>query len=233
MYFIEELENIRVHSRKEIELLAIKSFENILKENLWFMTSKGLKEGNLYILEEKNKEWYINFKYILESCKPYSQYYVVNSDIVFDFLIKYIHSSSVFSGIELVADFTRGKIHFSWNLSSEDMTITKELHELFEERRTFIINETKNEFNNLLREEMKVAAKKGVRQGYFYFENSDNNYLLKNILNTTKTDNTDYDIYKYYDICKWLLNITLKEQKDLTGIKIHVEEIPVKVCFSW
>lgn len=112
------------------------------------------------------------------------------------------------------------------------MSITKELQELFEERRTIVINETKVEFNNLLREKMKIAAKKGVRKGNFHFEKSHNYCVLKNILE--KTDNTtDYGVYKDYDICKWLLKHTLKEQKDLTGIKIHVEEIPLEVYFSW
>ena len=227
MSFIKELDNICKYSRKEIELLAIKSFEDILKEHLVCQISEGLTHGNLYISQEKKKEWYVNFKYVLDSCKPYSQSYGINSDIVFDFLIKYIQSNSVFNGVELVSDFKCGIIHFSWNILSKEMSITKELQELFEERKTFIINEAKNKFNNLLREEMTIVAKKGVQQGYFYFENIDY-YLLKNILDTTKKT-----VNRYYDICIWLLNITLKEQEDLTGIKVHVEEIPIKVYFSW
>ena len=233
MSFIKELENIREYAEKDIIELAKNTFEDILKDTLRFMVLNCSNEGKVYIAREKKEEWYINFKYILDSSKPYSQYYEINSDIVFDFLIKHIHSNPVFHGVELNPDFKFGNIHFSWSLSSEDMSITKELQKLFEERRTFIINETKNDFNNLLREEMKIAAKKGVRKGIFYFVKSQNDFLLKNILEKTETINTDYGFYKDYDICKWLLNHTLKEQKDLTEIKIHVEEIPVKVSFSW
>jgi len=229
MSFIKELESIREYAEKEIIELAIKTFENMLKNDLLLtVTSRCLNEGYVHIAYEKKKEWYINFKRILESSKQYSQYYLINSDDVFEFLIKHIRSNPVFNGVVLNPDFIKGKIYFSWSLSSEDMSITKELQELFEEKRTFIINETKNEFNNLLREEMKVAAKKGLRKGDFYFEKSGNFYLLKNILNTTnKTTNTDYDV------CEWLLNNTLKEQKDLNEIKIRITEIPVYIYFSW
>jgi hypothetical protein len=231
---MKELESIREYTEKEIIELAKKTFEDMLKNDLLTVTSSCSNEGYVYIAYEKKKEWYINFKRILESSKSYSQYYNINSDDVFDFLIKHIRSNPVFNGVALNPDFINGKIYFSWSLSSKDMSITKELHKLFEEKRTVIINDSKSEFNNLLREEMKVAAKKGVRKGNFYFENSGNFCLLKNILNTTdKITNTDYDVYKDYDVCKWLLNNTLNEQKDLTGIKIDVEKIPLKVYFSW
>lgn len=217
MSFIKELENIRECAEKEIIELAKKTFEDILIEHLRCAASRCSNEGSICVSIEK-KEWYINFKYILDSSKLPSNYYNINSDDVFEILIKHIRSNSKFDGVELDPDFIRDKIYFSWNLSQKDISITKELHELFEAKKTFIINEVKNAFNNSLREEMKIVAKKGVRKGNFYFDYSDC-YILKNILKTDK-------------LCKWLINHTLKEQKDLAGIKIDDDD-RYTVYFSW
>lgn len=227
MSFCVELNNIFKVSRKNITDKAIKSFEDSLKRNLLSQNEYGVNKGIIDIRNEKNKEWYVNLKNILNSEKPPSDYYFPNSDIVYDFIIKNVQSNKVFNGVEL--SYNYGEIYFSWNLSSEEGSITKELHELFEKRKTYIVHEAKSEFNKFLREKMKSTAEMGLRKGKFYIDYSNDIFLLlKNVLGKDER----YSYNKDYDICEWLLNHTLKEQTDFNGIKIYLDDLR-NIHFSW
>ncbi len=180
----------------------------------------------IYVRDERNKKWYVDLQNILNSEKPPSDYYCPYSDIVYDFIIKNVKSNKIFNGVEL--SYNYGDIYFSWNLSSEEASITKELQQLFDKRKTYIVNEAKSEFNKLLREKMKFTAHIGLREGKFNDFSSYNFLLLKNLL---KSDER-YSFNKDYDVCEWLLNQTLKEQTDFNGIKMNLDD-QCNIYFSW
>ena len=227
MSFGDELKNISKISRKKISDEAIKSFEDLLKQHLLGQAEDCLNKGMIYVRDERHKEWYVNLKNILNSEKPPSDYYCPYSDIVYDFIIKNVQSNKEFNGVEL--SYNKGEIYFSWNLSSDKASITNELHELFDKRKTYIVNEAKSEFNKLLREKMKFTAKMGLQKGKFYYS-SDYFLLLKNLFKKDERY-SEYD-YSDYGIYKWLLNHTLKEQTDFNGIEIYLDDL-CNIHFSW
>ena len=96
MSFCVELNNIFKVSRKNITDKAIKSFEDSLKRNLLSQNEYGVNKGIIDIRNEKNKEWYVNLKNILNSENPPSDYYFPNSDIVYDFIIKNVLFMTLF-----------------------------------------------------------------------------------------------------------------------------------------
>jgi hypothetical protein len=226
MSFCVELKNISNVSRKKIIDEAIKSFEDLLKKKLLSQTEDFVNKGMIYVRDERNKKWYVDLQNILNSEKPPSDYYCPYSDIVYDFIIKNVKSNKIFNGVEL--SYNYGDIYFSWNLSSEEASITKELQQLFDKRKTYIVNEAKSEFNKLLREKMKFTAHIGLREGKFNDFSSYNFLLLKNLL---KSDER-YSFNKDYDVCEWLLNQTLKEQTDFNGIKMNLDD-QCNIYFSW
>ena len=177
MSFCVELKNISNVSRKKIIDEAIKSFEDLLKKKLLSQTEDFVNKGMIYVRDERNKKWYVDLQNILNSEKPPSDYYCPYSDIVYDFIIKNVKSNKIFNGVEL--SYNYGDIYFSWNLSSEEASITKELQQLFDKRKTYIVNEAKSEFNKLLREKMKFTAHIGLREGKFNDFSSYNFELFK------------------------------------------------------
>jgi hypothetical protein len=115
----------------------------------------------------------------------------------------------MYNGVSMCISSCQKSIDFKWSVSKNELSITHSLNNILEENKIIIINNCKNNFNNKLREEMKLVAAQGKSKGKFSY------YSYDTILRILDIDKCD--------LCKWLIDKTLEEQEDLKGIDIYLD----------
>lgn len=205
MSFIVFLESIRIHAQDEIKSSAENMFEDIITKVLNNYAKLGLSTGIIDISEEINSGCFNSLKQVL-NC--------FDSECLLKWLIDVTRVKYLFDGVKLWLPLNNfnGIIHFSWLVSSIDLSITHSLKKILDENRSLITRKTIDEFNNGLRDAMKCAASKGLSKGDFIFYGSDE---LKRILNETDNETDKH-------VNKWLLDKIIKENDDLVGINIFL-----------
>lgn len=219
MSFRDELESIRKNAHNEICAVAKNMFENEVKEVLINHAKHGTSTGKIYMSEQLDSLWFMDLKELFN--------FVYSSDALKWLIKNTINDNPLFDGITMELPLNcdvvsnAGIINFKWYISKDQKeSITHSLNDILEENKILIINKTKDEFNNELREAMKSVASKGGSKGeYSYFGNQD----LARVLG----------IKDSRDLSKWLLDKIIKENEDLVGINFDIHIIYNKIVFNW
>ena len=218
MSFIRKLEEIRINASNAICADAKYKFDNKIKEELNEYAKLGLSSGTIDMSIEIDSEWFKDLKQLYD--------FDYSSDAL-KWLIDATVNNPLFDGVNMWlppncnVNENIGIIRFRWYISKDQSaSITHSLKGILEENNLLITNNTKANFNNQLREAMKSVAGKGLSKGDFSF------YEVGALGRILSMENNR-------DLCKWLVDKTLEEQKDLDRINIHLHPIYSSIVFKW
>ncbi len=212
MLFKNTLEQIRKNAYDKICTTAKNIFEKKMEEELVKSAKVCLYSGEMNMYDELNSPWFNKLQKLLNS----------DYENTIKWLIKEACKNHIFNGVNMSCSpiFKTAIISFKWDVSDDLLSITHSLKNILEENKILIINKTKSDFINGLREEMKLVAGKGLSDGEFFFYSGN---LLARILDLNKTR----------DLYKWLIYKSLEEQEDLEGTNIYLDPTFDRIRFKW